>query len=111
MPPRYLLPPGYVGQDEFLRRVSDPALSDHGKRPTWDEIVASNRMAIGSPQTVADLLAHWAQEAGCSRFNVVLEHGAMQEWETVRSATLFAKEVIPRVRAKGIAATQVAAVG
>jgi len=111
VPPRYLLPPGYVGQDEFLRRVSDPALSDHGKRPTWDEIVASNRMAIGSPQTVADLLAHWAQEAGCSRFNVVLEHGAMQEWETVRSATLFAKEVIPRVRAKGIAATQAVTVG
>ena len=111
VPPRYLLPPGYVGQDEFLRRASDPALSDHGTKPTWDEIVASNRMAIGSPQTVADLIAFWAQEAGCSRFNVVLEHGAMDEWETVRSATLFAKEVIPRVRAKGIAATQAVAVG
>jgi alkanesulfonate monooxygenase SsuD/methylene tetrahydromethanopterin reductase-like flavin-dependent oxidoreductase (luciferase family) len=111
VPPRYLLPPGYVGQDEFLRRVSDPALSDHGAKPTWDEIVASNRMAIGSPQTVADLIAHWAQEAQCSRFNIVLEHGAMDEWETLRSATLFAKEVIPRVKAKGLAATQAVAVG
>jgi alkanesulfonate monooxygenase SsuD/methylene tetrahydromethanopterin reductase-like flavin-dependent oxidoreductase (luciferase family) len=68
-------------------------------------------MAIGSPQTVADLLAHWAEEAGCSRFNIVLEHGAMDEWETLRSATLFAQEVIPRVRAKGHVATQVVAAG
>jgi alkanesulfonate monooxygenase SsuD/methylene tetrahydromethanopterin reductase-like flavin-dependent oxidoreductase (luciferase family) len=108
VPPQFLLPPGYVGHDEYLRRVSDAALSVHEEKPTWDDIVKINRMAIGSPATVADLIAHWAEEAGCSRFNVVLEHSDMPEWETMRSMTLFAREVIPRIRAKGVAARQAA---
>jgi alkanesulfonate monooxygenase SsuD/methylene tetrahydromethanopterin reductase-like flavin-dependent oxidoreductase (luciferase family) len=102
VPPKFLLPPGYVSTDEFLRRASDTALA-HGTEASWDDMVAIGRIACGSPQTVADLIAHWAEEAGCSRINVVLEHGDMPEWKTVKNMTLFASEVIPRVRAKASA--------
>jgi alkanesulfonate monooxygenase SsuD/methylene tetrahydromethanopterin reductase-like flavin-dependent oxidoreductase (luciferase family) len=64
-------------------------------------MLAIGRIACGSPQTVADTIAHWAEEAGCARINVVLEHGDMPEWKTVKNMTLFANEVIPRIRAKG----------
>jgi alkanesulfonate monooxygenase SsuD/methylene tetrahydromethanopterin reductase-like flavin-dependent oxidoreductase (luciferase family) len=99
VPPKFLLPPGYVSSQEFLRRASDAALA-HGTEATWEEMLASARIVCGSPQTVADTIAHWAEEADCSRFNVVIEQSDMPEWKVVKSMTLFAQEVIPRVRAK-----------
>jgi alkanesulfonate monooxygenase SsuD/methylene tetrahydromethanopterin reductase-like flavin-dependent oxidoreductase (luciferase family) len=103
VPPKYLLPPGYVSREEFLRRASDAALAK-GREATWDDMVAIGRIACGSPQTVADTIAYWVEEAGCSRVNVVLELGDMPEWKTVKNITNFANEVVPRFRAKGSAA-------
>jgi alkanesulfonate monooxygenase SsuD/methylene tetrahydromethanopterin reductase-like flavin-dependent oxidoreductase (luciferase family) len=100
VPPKYLLPPGYVSTSEFLRRASDPALA-HGTEASWDDMVQISRIAAGSPDTVADTIAHWAEEAGCARINVVLQHADMPEWMTVKNMTMFANEVIPRIRAKG----------
>ncbi len=68
-------------------------------------MVAIGRIACGSPDTVAEVIAHWAEEAGTARINVVLEHGDMPEWKTVKNMTLFANEVIPRIRAKGTQAS------
>jgi alkanesulfonate monooxygenase SsuD/methylene tetrahydromethanopterin reductase-like flavin-dependent oxidoreductase (luciferase family) len=99
VPPRYLLPPGYVSTAEFLRRASDAALA-HGTEASWDDMLAISRVACGSPDTVADQIAGWAEEAGCARINVVLELGDMPEWKTVKNMNLFAEEVIPRIRAK-----------
>jgi alkanesulfonate monooxygenase SsuD/methylene tetrahydromethanopterin reductase-like flavin-dependent oxidoreductase (luciferase family) len=100
VPPKYLLPPGYVSTEEFLRRASDPALA-HGTEASWEDMVAIGRITCGSPDTVANTISQWAEEAGCARINVVLEHGDMPEWKTVKNMTLFANEVIPRIRAKG----------
>jgi alkanesulfonate monooxygenase SsuD/methylene tetrahydromethanopterin reductase-like flavin-dependent oxidoreductase (luciferase family) len=99
VPPRYLLPPGYVSTAEFLRRASDAALA-HGTEASWEDMLAISRLALGSPDTVADTIASWAEEAGVARINVVLELGDMPEWKTVKNMNLFAEEVIPRIRAK-----------
>jgi alkanesulfonate monooxygenase SsuD/methylene tetrahydromethanopterin reductase-like flavin-dependent oxidoreductase (luciferase family) len=104
VPPKYLLPPGYVSTAEFLRRASDAALA-HGTEATFEDMVDISRTILGSPDTVADTIAQWAEEAGCSRINVVLEHSDMPEWMTVKNMSLFANEVIPRIRAKGTGAT------
>ena len=101
VPPKFLLPPGYVSTPEFLRRVSDAALS-HGHNPSWEDMVAIMRIACGSPDTVADTLVKWCEDAGCSRLNLIFELSDMPEWKVVRSATLFADEVIPRIRARGV---------
>jgi alkanesulfonate monooxygenase SsuD/methylene tetrahydromethanopterin reductase-like flavin-dependent oxidoreductase (luciferase family) len=100
VPAKYLLPPGYVSTDEFLRRASSAALAD-GPRATWDDMTAIARIACGSPETVADLLAHWAEDAQTSRVIVTLSIGDMPEWKAVKNMTLFAQEVIPRIRARG----------
>jgi alkanesulfonate monooxygenase SsuD/methylene tetrahydromethanopterin reductase-like flavin-dependent oxidoreductase (luciferase family) len=104
VPPKYLLPPGYVSTAEFLRRASDAALA-HGTEASFEDMVDISRTILGSPDTVADTIARWAEEANCSRINVVLEHSNMPEWMTVKNMTLFANEVIPRIRAKGTRAT------
>ena len=93
----FLLPPGYVSTPEFLRRASDAALA-HGTEATWEDMVAIMRIACGAPDTVADTLVHWGREAGCSRMNLVFELADMPEWQVVKSMTLFASEVVPRVR-------------
>ncbi len=97
--PKYLLPPGYVSRDEYLRRASDRALA-HSHEATWDDMVSIGRYACGAPDTVADMIVAWAQEAGCGRMNVVFEHADMPEWMVRKSTTLFAEEVMPRVRAR-----------
>jgi alkanesulfonate monooxygenase SsuD/methylene tetrahydromethanopterin reductase-like flavin-dependent oxidoreductase (luciferase family) len=97
VPPRYLLPPGYVSRAEFLRRASDAALA-HGTEATWEDMLAIMRIACGAPDTVADTLVRWGREAGCSRMNVIFELADMPEWQVVKNMTLFAHEVVPRVR-------------
>jgi len=99
VPPTYLSPPGYVSREEFLRRAASAALAD-ASRATWDDMVSVGRVACGSPDTVADLIAKWAQDAGTSRILVTLQHGDMPEWKAVKNMTMFADQVIPRVRAR-----------
>ncbi|MQA09845.1 MAG: LLM class flavin-dependent oxidoreductase [Pseudonocardiaceae bacterium] len=99
VPPKYLSPPGYVSRDEYLRRASSAALAD-ASRATWDDMVSIGRIACGSADTVADMIAHWAEEAGTSRILVTLQHGDMPEWKAVKNMTKFASEVIPRIRAR-----------
>lgn len=97
--PRFLVPPGYVTTKEFLRRASDAAIADSTKA-TWDDMVNIGRIACGSPDTVADTIVSWCEEAGCSRVNIVFENGDMPEWKTVKSMTMFAEEVMPRIKAR-----------
>jgi alkanesulfonate monooxygenase SsuD/methylene tetrahydromethanopterin reductase-like flavin-dependent oxidoreductase (luciferase family) len=97
--PKYLSPPGYVSRDNFLRLASSAALAD-AKESSWEDMLALGRIAIGSPDTVADTLAHWAQEAGSSRILLQLTIADMPEEKAVKNMTLFAREVIPRIRAK-----------
>jgi alkanesulfonate monooxygenase SsuD/methylene tetrahydromethanopterin reductase-like flavin-dependent oxidoreductase (luciferase family) len=97
--PRYLVPPGYVSTQEFLRRVSDPAMAK-GTEASWDDMVSIGRILCGSPDTVAETIVAWCQEAGAGRVNVVLENGDMPEWKIAKTTTLFANEVIPRIRAR-----------
>jgi alkanesulfonate monooxygenase SsuD/methylene tetrahydromethanopterin reductase-like flavin-dependent oxidoreductase (luciferase family) len=95
--PRFLVPPGYVSTKEFLRRVSDAAMAK-STEAGWDDMVSIGRIACGAPDTVAETIVSWCREAGAGRVNVVLENGDMPEWKVAKTTTLFAHEVIPRIR-------------
>jgi alkanesulfonate monooxygenase SsuD/methylene tetrahydromethanopterin reductase-like flavin-dependent oxidoreductase (luciferase family) len=97
--PRFLVPPGYVTTEEFLRRASDAAMAK-STEATWDDMVAIGRIACGSPETVANTIVDWCEEAGAGRVNLVLESGDMPEWKVAKNTSLFADEVIPRIRAR-----------
>ena len=97
--PRFLVPPGYVSTKEYLRRANEAALAS-STEASWDDMVNIGRIACGSPDTVADTIVSWCEEAGCGRVNVVFESGDMPEWKTVKSMTMFAEEVVPRIKAR-----------
>jgi alkanesulfonate monooxygenase SsuD/methylene tetrahydromethanopterin reductase-like flavin-dependent oxidoreductase (luciferase family) len=98
--PRYLMPPGYLTVPEFRKRLSGPDV--HGSA-NWEELTAINRIVAGTPEKVADAIATWAQEADVSRISLNLALGDMPHWKVVKNLTLFAEEVIPRLRARKVA--------
>ena len=61
--------------------------------------MAINRIVAGTPEKVADAVGRWIEEAGSSRVNLNLTLGDMPNWKVVKNTTLFAEEVIPRLRA------------
>lgn len=98
--PRYLLPPGYVSLEEYRKRVASIATQNvHGSKD-WSALTARSRIVCGSPDTVAAAIDHWVEEAGCSRVICHLHVGDMPHWKTVKNLTLFANEVIPRLRGR-----------
>jgi alkanesulfonate monooxygenase SsuD/methylene tetrahydromethanopterin reductase-like flavin-dependent oxidoreductase (luciferase family) len=99
VPPKYMTPPGYVTRANFERLASTRALAA-AQQSTWEDMRAIGRIAIGSPDTVAETIAHWAREAGSSRIMLNMTHANMPEEMTVKNLTLFASEVIPRIRTR-----------
>ncbi len=99
--PRYLNPPGYVTVPEFRKRIQ--AADVHGSA-NWDDLVAINRIVAGTPEKVADAIGGWIEESGANRLTLNLTLGDMPHWKVVKNTTLFAEEVIPRLRARKEAA-------
>lgn len=93
--PRYLAPPGYLTVPEFRKRASAPDV--HGSA-NWDDLTAINRIVAGTPEKVADTIARWVEEADVSRVSLNLALGDMPHWKVVKNLTLFAEEVMPRLR-------------
>jgi alkanesulfonate monooxygenase SsuD/methylene tetrahydromethanopterin reductase-like flavin-dependent oxidoreductase (luciferase family) len=104
--PRYLVPPGYVTVPEFRKRISGPDV--HGTA-NWDDLVALNRIVAGTPEKVADAIGRWVDESGVSRLTLNLALGDMPGWKVEKNLTLFAEEVIPRLRSRNIDADIAAA--
>jgi alkanesulfonate monooxygenase SsuD/methylene tetrahydromethanopterin reductase-like flavin-dependent oxidoreductase (luciferase family) len=94
--PRYLAPPGYISLDQFRIRAG-AATKMHGGFD-WDEMTKNWRVAVGTPERVAEKIAGWCDEADSSR--VICHHhiGDMPHWKVVKNMTMFAEEVIPRLR-------------
>ena len=92
---RYLNPPGYVTVPEFRKRLQ--AANVHGEA-NWDDLVTYNRIAFGTADKVAELIARWFEGAGSSKANLCLQLGDMPAWKTEKNLTLFAERVIPQFR-------------
>ncbi len=61
-----------------------------------------NRIVAGTPEKVADAIANWVEEAKTTRVNLNIALGDMPNWKVVKSTTLFAEEVIPRLRSRKV---------
>jgi len=96
---RYLMPPGYVSNEEFAKRVAGANV--HGTAD-WDDLTANSRVVCGSPETVAKAIGRWVEDAGTTRVICNLHLGDMPHWKTVKNLTLFAEEVIPRLRGNSV---------
>lgn len=95
--PRYLAPPGYVSVEQFRKRATSAGTAAHGHFD-WDAALEHQRIVAGTPEKVANSIAKWAEEANSSTIVCHLHLGNMPHWKTVKNLTLFAEEVIPRLR-------------
>jgi len=69
----------------------------------FDAVSKSFFVAVGTPEKIANQLGEWARKAGTNHFNNVMHVADMPHSKTVKNLTLFAQEVMPRLRSKGAA--------
>jgi alkanesulfonate monooxygenase SsuD/methylene tetrahydromethanopterin reductase-like flavin-dependent oxidoreductase (luciferase family) len=93
--PRYLAPPGYISLEQL--RIRAAAAKMHGGFD-WDAMTQQWRVVCGSPQKVVDKLGAWAEEVESSRIVVNMHLGDMPNWKVVKNMSLFAEQVIPKLR-------------
>jgi alkanesulfonate monooxygenase SsuD/methylene tetrahydromethanopterin reductase-like flavin-dependent oxidoreductase (luciferase family) len=101
--PQFLAPPGYLSVNELKVRAAQ-ADKLHG---TYDFKAISDAMfiAVGTPDHVASKLSEWSEMMGSRHFNMNFHLGDMPHWKVVKNLSLFAQEVIPKLR--GSSATPV----
>jgi alkanesulfonate monooxygenase SsuD/methylene tetrahydromethanopterin reductase-like flavin-dependent oxidoreductase (luciferase family) len=95
--PRFLNPPGYISPEQLRARAA--ATSSHGGFD-WDVLTSQWRIVFGTPEKIANTLGQWCENAGSSRVIVHHHIGDMPHWKVVKNMTLFAEEVIPRLRSR-----------
>ena len=93
---RYLVPPGYVSLGQFRKRAA-LAGTTHGAF-NWENSIKNFRIVAGSPDTVAAKIVQWMEDTDSTQLTCQLHLGDMPHWKTVKNLTMFAEEVIPRVR-------------
>ncbi len=105
--PRYLAPPGYISVEQLKIRA---AMADkmHGGFDL-NTVSGSFFVTFGTPEKVANQIGEWAERMGTNHINGQLHLGNMPHWKTVKNLTLFAEEVIPRLRSTGGGTAQAAA--
>ena len=105
--PQFLAPPGYLSVEQLKIRA---AMADklHGGFD-FDAVKKSSFVAVGSPENVANQIGEWSHRMKTTHINAVMHVADMPHWKTVKNLTLFAEEVMPRLRSKSHAPMRVAA--
>src|SRR5712671_4476270 len=89
-------PPGYLPVDRLRKRLEAGAVQD--AEITWEMLTGVYRTVLGTPEQVAERIAFWCEQAKSSKIILHLHTGDMPHWKAVKNITLFAEEVIPRIR-------------
>jgi alkanesulfonate monooxygenase SsuD/methylene tetrahydromethanopterin reductase-like flavin-dependent oxidoreductase (luciferase family) len=89
-------PPGLMAPDRLRRRLE--MFGGNDPEVTWESLTSIYRTVLGTPDQVAERIAFWCEEAQSSKVILHLHVGDMPHWKAVKNITLFAEEVIPRLR-------------
>jgi alkanesulfonate monooxygenase SsuD/methylene tetrahydromethanopterin reductase-like flavin-dependent oxidoreductase (luciferase family) len=95
-------PPGYVSEASLRRSMAGGYRSTPISELTYDQIIEQGWLVAGSPETVANQLAELLEEMGAARLVLGMNPGSKPRWLAQKSTTLFAEEVIPRLRPGGV---------
>ena len=104
--------PGYVAEtdalakDEFYtdyKAMRDRIGGERGwppmARAEFEQEIAEGALYVGSPETVAKKIAATAKGLGVSRFDLKYSAGGLSHARMMKCIELYAREVMPRVRA------------
>jgi hypothetical protein len=105
--PQFLAPPGYLSPEQIRARaaVGDKMHGSFNFKNLQDMIF----IAVGGPEKVANLIGEWAHKMGTSHVNIQGHLGNVPNWKAVKNMTIFAEDVIPRLRGRGITEVREAA--
>ena len=93
--------PGYAEPaaiEGMLRSTGPAGMLSRMKTATYAEIVDSQVAIVGSPATVADQIEAFVREFRIGNLMVMLQNGSMPRDLTEKNISLFAAEVLPRLR-------------
>jgi alkanesulfonate monooxygenase SsuD/methylene tetrahydromethanopterin reductase-like flavin-dependent oxidoreductase (luciferase family) len=94
------MPPGYIDAPQLIDFLSDLRAQASTPRPSSAmEAMWARSPLIGSPQTVAERLSAYTNELKIGTVLALLQFGSLPAELTRRSTELFAREVVPYVRA------------
>ncbi len=94
-------PPGYVSPQSLQGILSGGYRSKPLSQMSFDDLVDAGWVIVGSPETVASKLREALEESGAGRLIIGGNAGSKPRWLTLKSLTMFAEEVIPRLRKGG----------
>jgi alkanesulfonate monooxygenase SsuD/methylene tetrahydromethanopterin reductase-like flavin-dependent oxidoreductase (luciferase family) len=92
--------PGYAepAAIEGMLRAGPGGMLARMRTATFKEIVDSQVAIVGSPATVADQIEAFVREFRIGNLLVMLQNGSMPRDLTEKNISLFAEEVLPRLR-------------
>jgi alkanesulfonate monooxygenase SsuD/methylene tetrahydromethanopterin reductase-like flavin-dependent oxidoreductase (luciferase family) len=92
------LPPGHSSLSTMLSMAERRLSSRPGGLSTWEEVEQGGYVVVGSPETVRQRLEAYAQEVGFGTLVANFSVGNVPSELTRKSMTLFAAEVMPKLR-------------
>lgn len=107
MPKEMLLPPGYLSLKSMLGVMK--AKSAIGGQQTIDDVIDKGMFICGSPETVRQRLEQYQNEIGFGHLLTLLQFGTLPAELTRKNMELYATSVMPYLRERRAARTQVAA--
>ncbi len=101
IPPTNHAVPGYVERaalEGMLRGGGPQGMLARMRTATFREIIDSQVAIVGSPATVADQIEAFVREFRIGNLIVMLQNGTMPRDLTEKNISLFAEQVLPRLR-------------
>jgi alkanesulfonate monooxygenase SsuD/methylene tetrahydromethanopterin reductase-like flavin-dependent oxidoreductase (luciferase family) len=99
MPREFMYPPGHTSV-ESLMRVAGPKRKFVTALTSWSEVEEGMYAVVGSPATVRDRMREVLKETGCGIVQGIFQVGSMPHEMALKNMTLFAREVMPALRAE-----------
>jgi alkanesulfonate monooxygenase SsuD/methylene tetrahydromethanopterin reductase-like flavin-dependent oxidoreductase (luciferase family) len=99
LPREYMFPPGHTSVESQLR-------PGHARRTfisllsSWKEAEDGLYAVVGSPETVRQKLREGIKAAGCGIIQGIFQVGSLPHDLTMKNMELFAREVMPALRAE-----------
>jgi alkanesulfonate monooxygenase SsuD/methylene tetrahydromethanopterin reductase-like flavin-dependent oxidoreductase (luciferase family) len=99
MPRELMYPPGHTSV-ESLTRVTGAKRKFVTALTSWSEVEDGMYAVVGSPATVRDRMREVLKQTGCGIVQGIFQVGSMPHELAQKNMTLFAREVMPALRAE-----------
>jgi alkanesulfonate monooxygenase SsuD/methylene tetrahydromethanopterin reductase-like flavin-dependent oxidoreductase (luciferase family) len=99
LPRELMYPPGHTSVESLLR-VAGPKRKFVTALTSWGEVEEGLYAVVGSPATVRDRMREALKQTGCGIVQGIFQVGSMPHELAIRNMTLFARDVMPALRAE-----------